>query len=147
MAGKDLRIRIIGAGTGGLCLAQGLKRDGVDVELFERDVTSMDRQQGDRLSINGAGRGALKACLPEGRFEKLVADSGKPSESVSFLDHHLNRLLVIELPHHDRQDAESELPVSRVALRNILSEGLTDVIHYGKRCVGFGREATGSITA
>jgi 2-polyprenyl-6-methoxyphenol hydroxylase-like FAD-dependent oxidoreductase len=147
MRGKDLRIRVIGAGTGGLCLAQGLKRDGIDVELFERDLKPTDRQQGYRLSINATGRRALKACLSEGLFEKLVANSAKPSESVSFLDHHLNRLLVIELPHRDRQDAESELPVSRIALRNILSEGLTDVIHYGKRCVGFEGERKGSITA
>src|SRR6516162_3719757 len=129
MRGKDLRIRVIGAGTGGLCLAQGLKRDGIDVELFERDLKPTDRQQGYRLSINATGRRALKACLSEGLFEKLVANSAKPSESVSFLDHHLNRLLVIELPHRDRRDAKSELPISRIALRFILSEGLEDVIH------------------
>jgi 2-polyprenyl-6-methoxyphenol hydroxylase-like FAD-dependent oxidoreductase len=147
MCRRGLKVRIIGAGTGGLCLAQGLRRDDVEVELFERDHTSADRQQGYRLSINATGRRALKACLPERLFEKLVANSAKPSESVAFLDHHLNRLLVIDLPHRDRQDAESELPVSRIALRSILSEGLNDVIHYNKKCVGFEDEPQGAVTA
>ena len=40
---KGLRVRIIGAGTGGLCLAQGLKRDGVEVEVFDRDHAPTDR--------------------------------------------------------------------------------------------------------
>ena len=52
---KGLRVRIIGAGTGGLCLAQGLKRDDVEVEVFERDHTPTDRLQGYRLSINATG--------------------------------------------------------------------------------------------
>jgi 2-polyprenyl-6-methoxyphenol hydroxylase-like FAD-dependent oxidoreductase len=144
---QGLRVRVIGAGTGGLCLAQGLRRDGIDVELFERDPAPTDRQQGYRLSINATGRCALKACLSDRLFEKLVANCAKPSESVSFLDHHLNRLLAIDLPHRDRQDAESELPISRIALRSVLSEGLTDVIHYGKRCVGFEVDPHSSVTA
>jgi len=144
---KDLRVRIIGTGTGGLCLAQGLRRDDVDVELFERDTTPTDRQQGYRLSISTTGRCALKAYLPDGLFEKLVANCAKPSESVSFLDHHLNRLLTIELPHRDRRDAKSELPISRIALRFILSEGLDDVIHYGKKCVRFEDDPRSDVTA
>jgi 2-polyprenyl-6-methoxyphenol hydroxylase-like FAD-dependent oxidoreductase len=147
MHAKELRVVIVGAGTGGLCLAQGLRCDGIQVELFERDFAPTDRQQGYRLSINATGRCALKACLPDRLFEKLLANSAKPSESVSFLDHRLNRLLVIELPHRDREDGESELPVSRIALRSILSQGLTEIIHYGKTCVGFEGEPTGAIAA
>ena len=137
MRDKGLRVRIVGGGTGGLCLAQGLKQNNVEVEVFERDYTPMDRLQGYRLSINATGRRALKACLPQRLFEKLIANCAKPSESVTFLDHRLNRLLVIDLQHRDSDDAESELPVSRIALRGILSEGLNDVIHYGKTCLAF----------
>ena len=46
MRHNGLRVRIIGAGTGGLCLAQGLRRDDVDAELFERNTKPTDRQQG-----------------------------------------------------------------------------------------------------
>jgi hypothetical protein len=107
-------------------LAQGLKRDGVEVEVFDRDHAPTDRLQGYRLSISATGRRALESCLPGGLFEKLIANCAKPSESVAFLDHHLNRLLVIDLPHNGREAADSELPVSRIALRCILSEGLNE---------------------
>jgi 2-polyprenyl-6-methoxyphenol hydroxylase-like FAD-dependent oxidoreductase len=147
MHGNGLRVCIIGAGTGGLCLAQGLKQDGIEVAVFERDLAAADRQQGYRLSISAIGRRALMACLPEGHFAELLANCAKPSESVAFLDHHLHRLLFIELPHGDREHAESELPVSRIALRHILSEGLGDVIHYGKKCVGFEDEPQGAVIA
>jgi hypothetical protein len=101
--------------------------------VYERDHSPSDRLQGYRLSISATGRRALNACLPESLFEKLIENSAKPSETVSFLDHNLNRLLVIDLPHSDRKDATSELPISRTALRHILVEGLDDVIQYGAR--------------
>jgi 2-polyprenyl-6-methoxyphenol hydroxylase-like FAD-dependent oxidoreductase len=142
-----LKVCIIGAGTGGLCLAQGLKQDGVEVELFERDHSVTDRVQGYRLSINATGRRALRACLPGEIFDRLVSHGAKPSDSVTFLDHRLDRLLAVDLPHADRSDAEAELPVSRIALRSILSEGLDDVIRYGKKCVAFTDDAPGPVTA
>jgi len=146
--GNGLRVCVIGAGTGGLCLAQGLKQDGIEVAVFERDHAPADRQQGYRLSISAIGRHALAACLPEGHFAELLANCAKPSQSVAFLDHHLHRLLVIDLPRGDRREhADSELPVSRIALRHILSEGLGDVIHYGKKCVGFEDEPQGTVIA
>src|SRR5262245_29313664 len=117
MRRHGLKVRIIGAGTGGLCLAQGLKKDHVEVEVYERDHSPSDRLQGYRLSISETGRRALKACLPEALFERLVENSAKPSETVSFLDHNLNRLLVLDLRHRDREDATSELPISRIAMR------------------------------
>jgi 2-polyprenyl-6-methoxyphenol hydroxylase-like FAD-dependent oxidoreductase len=123
MSTNGLRVRIVGGGAGGLCLAQGLKQDRIDVEVYERDHSPSDRLQGYRLSINAAGRRALEECLPQGLFQKLVESCAKPSESVTFLDHRLNRLLAIDLPHGDRANADSELPVSRIALRRILSEG------------------------
>jgi 2-polyprenyl-6-methoxyphenol hydroxylase-like FAD-dependent oxidoreductase len=146
MCRKGLKVRIIGAGTGGLCLAQGLRQDGVDVEVYERDHAASDRVQGYRLSIRGAGRHALKECLPQPLYQRLVETCARPSDSVAFLDHRLNRLLVIDLPHADREDVDSELPVSRIALRHILSEGLGDVIRYGKTFVGFD-EAPGAVRA
>ena len=147
MRHKGLRVRIIGAGTGGLCLAQGLKRDDIEVEVFERDHGPMDRLQGYRLSISATGRRALEACLPGSLFDKLIANSAKPSDSVTFLSHHLNRLLAIDLPHRDREDPDSELPVSRIALRSILSEGLSEVIHCGKKCIAFTDDPQGAVTA
>jgi len=62
---NPLKVLIVGAGTGGLCLAHGLKSAGISVEVFERDHSPFDRQAGYRLSINPIGNRALKECLPE----------------------------------------------------------------------------------
>ncbi|MFD5508484.1 NAD(P)-binding protein [Streptomyces sp. NPDC127051] len=45
----------MGAGLGGLCLAQGLRRQGVEVTLFERDDALLTRSQGYRLYIDPDG--------------------------------------------------------------------------------------------
>jgi cation diffusion facilitator CzcD-associated flavoprotein CzcO len=44
-----LNVIVVGAGLGGLCLAQALRRLNVDVAVFERDRTPWDRPQGYRL--------------------------------------------------------------------------------------------------
>lgn len=75
---KPLKVMVIGAGTGGLCLAQGLKSDKIAVEVYERDHPPTDRLRGYRLSISRAGSQALQSCLPAGLFEKL-ADWNNPS--------------------------------------------------------------------
>ena len=145
MIGKPLKVMIVGAGTRGLCLAQGLKLDKVGVEIFERDYSPTDRLQGYRLSIDAAGGRALRSCLPGMLFENLVDSSAKPSQRVAFLDHRMNRLLAIDFPQSDRRD--TELPVSRIALRRILLEGLGSIIHFGKKFVAFEDAPDGALTA
>ena len=38
MNSNPFKVLVIGAGAGGLCLAQGLKRDGIDAQVFEQDL-------------------------------------------------------------------------------------------------------------
>ena len=86
MSGNVLRVCIIGAGTGGLCLAHGLKQDGLAVEVYERDHAPSDRLQGYRLSISPIGRRALKECLWQRLFRKLIKNSANASESVTLTE-------------------------------------------------------------
>ena len=65
-----VKVMIVGVGTGGLCLAQGLKADGIAVEVFERDYSLTDRLQGYRLGVNETGWRALRECLPKALFDK-----------------------------------------------------------------------------
>jgi 2-polyprenyl-6-methoxyphenol hydroxylase-like FAD-dependent oxidoreductase len=132
-----LEVLIVGAGTGGLCLAQGLKSDGISVQVFERDQAPFDRQAGYRLSINPTGNRALKECLPEPLLETLVNNSVKPSRGVSFLDERLKPLLAIDIPETNPYSVDSERPITRIALRRVLLEGLDRVVHFGKKFVGF----------
>jgi 2-polyprenyl-6-methoxyphenol hydroxylase-like FAD-dependent oxidoreductase len=106
MTKTPLKVMIFGAGTGGLCLAQGLKSDNIAVDVFERDHSPTDRLQGYRLSINRTGSDALKSCLPAALFEKLVGSSANPSQTVTFLDHRLNRLLVITLARNSKDGGD-----------------------------------------
>ena len=48
---SKLKVIIVGAGLGGLCLAQALRRLDIEVEVFERDKTPWDRPQGYRLHL------------------------------------------------------------------------------------------------
>jgi 2-polyprenyl-6-methoxyphenol hydroxylase-like FAD-dependent oxidoreductase len=150
MAGKPFRVIIVGAGTGGLCLAQGLRSRNVDVDVFERDATKTERLQGYRLSIDQTGRRSLEACLPQSRLERLVAQSARPSEGVTFLDHRLNRLLAIDFhPGHPRASngSDRDMPVGRAALRRMLLEGLDDVVHFGKTFERFEERPDGTVAA
>lgn len=64
---------IIGAGIGGLCLAQGLQKAGRDFLVFERDASLHDRPQGYRLKIERNGAQALKSALTEACFQRFEA--------------------------------------------------------------------------
>ena len=117
------KVIIIGAGPGGLCLAQGLKQSGVDVAVFERDRTPTDRLQGYRLHISSNGARALEHCLPATLFQEFLGSVAKSNRAVSFLDSNLKRLLtfaIVDDPHAESR----EIPVSRITLRKVLLQGL-----------------------
>ncbi|HEY1941340.1 MAG TPA: NAD(P)/FAD-dependent oxidoreductase [Roseiarcus sp.] len=147
MTSEPLKVLIIGAGAGGLCLAQGLKRDGVAVEVFERDHSPEQQPQGYRLSINATGGKALETCLPGPLFEKFTRNTAQPSEAVTVLDHRLNRLLAIEFAHRARDSSQAERPVSRRTLRRVLLCGLERTVHFGKRFAGYETATDGGVVA
>jgi 2-polyprenyl-6-methoxyphenol hydroxylase-like FAD-dependent oxidoreductase len=143
----NLRVLVVGAGTGGLCLAHGLRAAGVDVRVFERDRTPMDRPQGYRLTINARGARALRSCLPEANFARYITASAKISTAVTFLDHKLRRLLSIKLPAADQATLDGARPISRIALRQILLEDLDDVVAFGKTFERFETSPEGRVIA
>ena len=61
---SELKVLIVGAGLGGLTLAQSLRGNGIDVELFERDASPWDRPQGYRLHLDGDAINAAREVLP-----------------------------------------------------------------------------------
>jgi 2-polyprenyl-6-methoxyphenol hydroxylase-like FAD-dependent oxidoreductase len=127
-----LQVIVIGAGTGGLALAHGLRATGIAVRVFDRDHKLTDRLQGYRLTINARGARALEACLPKPNFERYIAASAKVSTAVFFFDHKLRRLLSIDLPNAGQTAPYAARPISRIALRKVLFEGLEDVVAFGK---------------
>lgn len=69
--GVQKPIIIIGGGIGGLCLAQGLKKAGIEFKVYERDPVLDYRPQGYRLKIEADGDAALKACLSDEVYERF----------------------------------------------------------------------------
>ncbi len=129
-----LHILIIGGGIGGLCLAQGLKKSGISVSVYERDQSVSFRSQGYRISLKEEGSQALRDCLPENLFQLAVATAIKPATRMVFLDHQLNQKFVKPLP---LLPEDRFFGVHRLTLREILLAGLEGMVHFGKTFVRF----------
>ena len=142
----DLRVIIIGAGTGGLCLAHGLKRAGIPVAVYERDRTRSDGLQGYRVGIDADGSRALHACLPPEVFQIFLATCARPPEYFNILTERLDEVLSLQLPV-DADPITSEKSVSRMTLRQVLLTGLDDVVHFDKVFTRFEQHADGTVTA
>ena len=142
-----IKVLIIGAGTGGLCLAQGQKASGVEVEVYERDASPLDRLQGYRLHISAGGSRALQACLPQALFEEFLTMAASPNDRVTMLDHRLRTLLTIGFPVPKRACIHKETPISRITLRRLLLRGLDDVVRFNKQFVAFEDAAHGRVAA
>ena len=140
------KVIIVGAGTGGLCLAQGLMQTGIDIAVFERDRTPTDRLQGYRLHISANGAQALEHCLPATLFQEFLGSAARSNQAVTFLDSNLKRLLtfaIVDDPHAESR----EIPVSRITLRKVLLRGLENVVNFEKRFQRYEQRADGSVVA
>jgi 2-polyprenyl-6-methoxyphenol hydroxylase-like FAD-dependent oxidoreductase len=73
MTKESHAVVVVGGGTGGLCLAHGLRRAGIDVAVYERDRTRRDGLHGYRVGISPDGSRALHACLPAELYDTFVA--------------------------------------------------------------------------
>ncbi|MFE3451456.1 FAD-dependent oxidoreductase [Nonomuraea sp. NPDC059194] len=124
-------IAVIGGGIGGLCLAQGLRKAGHDVSVYERDRTPTDRLQGYRVHIDPNGARALHDCLPPHLWQEFLDTTGHGGQDFGFLTEQLASLLLIETPKA-ADPADDHHSVSRITLRRILLSGLDDVVRFGK---------------
>lgn len=144
VAKAPLHVLIIGAGIGGLCLAQGLKKSGISVTVYERDSSAHVRNQGYRISLKEEGTRALRDCLPEHLFQLCVATAIKPATRMIFLDHQLNQKFA--RPIEPLPD-DVFFGVNRLTLREILLAGLEGVVHFGKTFCRFDQSDDGKVRA
>ena len=150
MSSTSFHVVVVGGGIGGLCLAQGLKRAGVSVAVYERDRSRTSRLEGYRLNINPAGSRALHACLPPALWEAFVATAGDPRGGFGFLTERLEQLVVVDPAGRwgaTADPAEGQHPVDRITLRQVLLAGLDDVVHFDKRFERYERSPEGRVTA
>jgi 2-polyprenyl-6-methoxyphenol hydroxylase-like FAD-dependent oxidoreductase len=71
-----VRVIVIGAGLGGLCLARGLRQEGIGVAVHERDAGPVARFQGWRIGLREPAIDTLRWCLPERLHALLDATAG-----------------------------------------------------------------------
>ncbi|HEU5012608.1 MAG TPA: NAD(P)/FAD-dependent oxidoreductase [Roseiflexaceae bacterium] len=146
MATNPLHVLIIGAGTGGLCLAQGLKRAGISVAVYERDRTRTDGLQGYRVGIDPDGSRALHACLPSDLFDTFVATCARPPAYFNMLTEQFKEVLSLDVRTGD-DPLTNEKSVSRMTLRQVLLTGLEDIVHFDKTFARYEQSPDGTVTA
>lgn len=135
-------IAIIGGGIGGLCLAQGLRRAGRRVTVYERDRTPADRLQGYRVHIDPQGARALHDCLPPHLWRAFLDTTGRGGQDFGFLTERLELLTLLETrPATD--PADDHHSVSRITLRQVLLSGLEDTVRFGSTFERYERRPDG----
>ncbi|MET0189998.1 MAG: NAD(P)-binding protein, partial [Pseudonocardia sediminis] len=137
-----MRVIVIGAGIGGLTLAQGLRREGIDVAVHERDAAPSDTG-GYRLHLSAVARAALARRLPPALFQAVLgsAAGGASYRRMTIGDHRMRVLT------SDRQDEGERVMIGRIPLRELLCHGLGDALHFGRAFTGYRVGPGGGVTA
>ncbi|MFZ4929605.1 FAD-dependent oxidoreductase [Chryseobacterium sp. Mn2064] len=127
------RIAIIGAGLGGLCLAQGLKKNGIDCKIFEKDQAINTRTQGYRIRVNEPGRNALQECLPANLYNLFIETCAASYPGMNVLTTALesSKNEMVE-SWSDGVKEVPDLKPNRLTLREILLQGLQEYICFGR---------------
>src|SRR4051812_22630381 len=146
MSTSSPRVLIIGAGTGGMCLAHGLQRAGIEVSVFERDRTRTDGLHGYRVGIDPDGSRALHTCLPPELFATFVTTCARAPRYFNMLTEQFDEILSLPLREPD-DPIESEKSVSRMTLRQVLLTGTDDIVHFDKAFTHYEQRADGAVTA
>jgi salicylate hydroxylase len=134
-----MKVLIAGGGIAGLTLAHGLRRAGVECQVFERSPRE-GAPTGYRLTVDADGGGALEASLPADLYERYrLASHRTPTrpDVAVVIDSQCNELTTA--PHIGPPN-EGEVPhtaIDRATFRAILSSGLDDTVEYEAPVAGF----------
>ncbi|KIV87199.1 hypothetical protein PV11_02761 [Exophiala sideris] len=123
-----MRVLIIGAGFGGLCLANGLSHQkDIEVHVFERHTDPSKELAGYGLHVGADGKRALQHCLDEESFKRFLAATTPAGSQWAFRDPQL-RLVALRDDAKISGKAEEDVErraVHRFEFRDILLKGLT----------------------
>jgi 2-polyprenyl-6-methoxyphenol hydroxylase-like FAD-dependent oxidoreductase len=148
----ELKIIIIGAGLGGLSLAQSLRRANITFEIFERDHSPFHRPQGYRLHLDADAINAAAEVLSPDLQALFAATAYRTQPYTTILRTDLS--VIKQLPTDDVHGqgiwpmyigAPLHANVDRATMRQILLAGLDDAIHYGKTLDNYESRADGVV--
>jgi 2-polyprenyl-6-methoxyphenol hydroxylase-like FAD-dependent oxidoreductase len=139
-----IKVLIIGAGLGGLTLAQSIRAAGIETRIFERDKSPWDRPQGYRLHLDGDAINAAREVLPPPLRAVFEATSHHTKPLTTILKTDLS--VIKRLPTDDdlgenvwppHEGEPIHFNVDRATLRQILLSGLDDAVKYGRKFVRY----------
>jgi 2-polyprenyl-6-methoxyphenol hydroxylase-like FAD-dependent oxidoreductase len=145
-----IKVIIIGAGLGGLCLAHSLRQSSIDFSVFERDNSPWDRAQGYRLHLEADALNALRETLPPDLHSLFLATAQRTEPYTTILDRELR--VVKQVPtslNHDPEhwpgveEPSGHCNVDRATLRQILLARVEANCHFGKQFVRYEQHAGG----
>jgi 2-polyprenyl-6-methoxyphenol hydroxylase-like FAD-dependent oxidoreductase len=126
-------VAVIGGGLGGLCLANGLKKSGIRVAVYERDPSPESRPQGYRIHINPQGSTALYQCLPPHLWDLFQSTGGDFSQGFGIVTEQLHALFNFGRGSGAADSIARHRSISRITLRRILLAGLKDEVKFDKQ--------------
>jgi hypothetical protein len=132
-----MHVLVVGAGLGGLCLAQGLRRSWVAVTVYERGSGVTARFQGYRIGLAEHGVEALRAILPERWYRLFEASVGDLAGERPILDQVLPDQQV-EVVFRDGTTQRADVLVGADGINSSVRPALTPataVTDTGVRCV------------
>src|SRR5262245_7327363 len=141
-----LDVIVIGGGIGGLCLAQGLRKAGVSVVVYEKGPRRADPRwlQGYQIHIDPNGAKALQDCLTPAVWDALVANAYEPSAGFQVLTEQMKQIAFVE---PEIMNGSSHVPIGRATHREMLLEGMDEVVHFGKEFVRYEQAQEGKVKA
>ncbi len=144
-----LHVIVIGAGLGGLCLAQGLKKHGVAVTVYEKDASPFSRTQGYRIRIDQCGRDALQTCLPPARYRLFESTCARVAASVDTINGQLEPLACkwVGSWRKGAADGAPDSLADRQTMRQVLLQDLRREVHFGAQFLQYEEMPDGRLTA
>jgi 2-polyprenyl-6-methoxyphenol hydroxylase-like FAD-dependent oxidoreductase len=117
-------IAVVGAGLGGLALAQSIRRTGLDFVVLEKDLSFAAPGRTVRVHCDPRLNEMAAGCLPPRLFELFVACQSRPDARHIYLDERLELVSVDERP-------APELVLDTRTAREVLAAGLGERLMLG----------------
>jgi 2-polyprenyl-6-methoxyphenol hydroxylase-like FAD-dependent oxidoreductase len=136
---------IIGGGLGGLNLAQGLRKAGINFHVFERDVHANFRFTGYRIRVDDNGAAAIKSNVTDELWDRFQKSSAIVEMGMSVMNA-LDGQTILRL------EGKEDLPIQyendpysadRKVTRDILLSGIQEHVSWGKEFKAYKITPTG----
>lgn len=133
----DFKVIIVGGGLAGALLANGLRNNGVQFMVYERDKADSNRE-GYQIRLGPGSQAGFRACLTNDHIDRIAAKLGKSSGAQATAPSLYNTRFQVIIDLAQLPTYTKSAGINRVVLRDILLEPIkkSGTIQYGK---GFDR--------